>query len=272
MSEELVQCVRTDGFEMEYAKFGNGPRALVIIPGLAIKSVMKSAASLQVPYKMFTEGYTLYFFDRRKDVDPGYSLEEMARDQVLAMQALGLKDVALYGVSQGGMVAQHIAATHPELVWKLVLGCSTSKPEPQQLEVIGNWARLARAHDREGLVAAFIRDCFSSKFAERYSRALRAMYKDVSEAEMDRFAVFARECDNVDTGDMLASIKCPVLVLAASEDRVVLPIASDKIVEKLRAANVPYEYEIFEGYGHAAFDEIKEYKDRILQFLLKEIP
>ncbi|SHM51394.1 Pimeloyl-ACP methyl ester carboxylesterase [Fibrobacter sp. UWR3] len=269
MSDKLVHNVRTAGFEMEYAKFGNGSRALVIIPGLAIKSVMKSAASLQVPYKMFTEGYTLYFFDRRKDVDPGYSLEEMARDQVLAMQALGLKDVALYGVSQGGMVAQHIAATHPELVWKLVLGCSTSKPEPQQLEVIGNWARLARAHDREGLVEAFIRDCFSSKFAERYSRALRAMYKDVSEAEMDRFAIFARECDNVDTGDMLASIKCPVLVLAASEDRVVLPIASDKIVEKLRTANVPCEYEIFEGYGHAAFDEIKEYKDRIYEFLQK---
>ncbi len=269
MSEELVQCVRTAGFEMEYAKFGNGPRPLVVIPGLAIKSVMKSANSLQVPYKMFVEDYTLYFFDRRKDVDPGYSLEEMARDQVLAMQALGLKDVALYGVSQGGMVAQHIAATHPELVWKLVLGCSTSKPEPQQLEVIGNWACLARAHDREGLVEAFIRDCFSVKFAERYSRALRAMYKDVSEAEMDRFAVFARECDNVDTGDMLASIKCPVLVLAASEARVVLPVACDKIVARLKAAGVPCEYEIFEGYGHAAFDEIKEYKDRILAFLQK---
>jgi pimeloyl-ACP methyl ester carboxylesterase len=269
MSEELVQCVRTAGFEMEYAKFGNGPRPLVIIPGLAIKSVMKSASSLQVPYKMFTENFTLYFFDRRKDVDPGYSLEEMARDQVLAMQALGLKDVALYGVSQGGMVAQHIAATHPELVWKLVLGCSTSKPEPQQLEVIGNWARLARAHDREGLVEAFIRDCFSPKFAERYSRALRAMYKDVSEAEMDRFAVFARECDNVDTGDMLASVKCPVLVLAASEDRVVLPVASEKIVGRLKAANVPYEFQMFKGYGHAAFDEIKEYKDRILEFLEK---
>ena len=170
MSESLVQCVRTDGFEMEYARFGNGSRAMVVIPGLAIKSVMKSAASLQVPYKMFVEDFTLYFFDRRKDVEAGYSLEDMARDQVLAMRALGLKDVALYGVSQGGMVAQHIAATHPELVWKLVLGCSTSKPEPQQLEIIGNWARLARAHDREGLVETLIRDCFSVKFAERYSR------------------------------------------------------------------------------------------------------
>ena len=95
------------------------------------------------------------------------------------------------------------------------------------------------------------------------------MYKDVSEADMDRFAIFARECDNVNTGDMLASIKCPVLVLAASEDRVVLPVASDKIVARLKAAGVPYEYKIFEGYGHAAFDEIKEYKDRIYEFLQK---
>ena len=66
---------------------------------------------------------------------------------------------------------------------------------------------------------------------------------------------------------MLADIKCPVLVLAAGEDRVVLPVASDKIVDKLNAAGVPCEYEVFEGYGHAAFDEIMEYKDRILEFL-----
>ena len=267
MSDNLVHSVCTNGFEMEYAQFGNGAKPLVVIPGLAIKSVMKSAASLQVQYKMFAEGYTLYFFDRRKNVEPGYSLEEMARDQVLAMQALGLNDVALYGVSQGGMVAQHIAANHPELVNKLVLGCSTSKPEPQQLDVIGNWARLARAHDREALVDAFIRDCFSVKFVERYRRALLMMYRDVTPEDMDRFAIFARECDNVDTGDMLASIKCPVLVLAASDDRVVLPVASEKIINKLKAAGVPCEYEIFEGYGHAAFDELKEYKDRILQFL-----
>lgn len=269
MSENLVQTVCTNGFEMEYARFGTGARPMVIIPGLAIKSVMKSAASLQVPYKIFTEDYTLYFFDRRKDAELGYSLEDMARDQVLALQALGLTDVALYGVSQGGMVAQHIAANHPELVWKLVLGCSTSKAEPEQLEVIGNWTRLARAHDREGLVDAFIRDCFSVKFAERYGRALRAMYRDVSEAEMDRFAIFSHECDSVDTREDLGKIKCPVLVLAASDDRVVLPVASEKIVERLKAAGIHYEFQMFEGFGHAAFDELKEYKSRIYEFLQK---
>lgn len=269
MSENLVHTVCTDGFEMEYTRFGTGARPLVIIPGLAIKGVVKSASSLQVPYKRFTEDYTLYFFDRRKDVAPDYSLKQIATDQMMVMDALGLKDVALYGMSQGGMVAQQIAAERPDLVWKLVLGCSTSKAEPEQLNVIGNWTRLARAHDREGLVEAFIRDCFSVKFAERYGRALRSMYRDVSEADMDRFAIFSRECDSVDTGEVLGKIKCPVLVLAASDDRVVLPVASEKIVERLKAAGVPYEFQMFEGYGHAVFDELKEYKDRIYEFLQK---
>ena len=269
MAENLIQSVRTADFEMEYAKFGSGPSPLVVIPGLSIKSVMKSADALQVPYKAFTQDYTLYFFDRRKDVPSGYTLTDMARDQALAMQALGLKDVALYGVSQGGMIAQSLAADYPELVWKLVLGCSTAKAEPLQLQVIGEWTRMAREHDGTGLVSAFIRDCFSKKFAERYGKALQAMYRDVSEAEMDRFALFSRECDSVDTREALARIKCPVFVLAAGDDRVVTPEASLKIVERLEAAGTPYQFQMFEGYGHAAFDELREYKASILEFLNK---
>ena len=267
MEQKLVHTVCTDGFEMEYAQFGSGPRPLVVIPGLAIKSVMKSADALQVPFKMFTEGYTLYFFDRRKDVAPGYSVEDMARDQALALRALGLKDVALYGVSQGGMVAQHLAANYPELVWKLVLGCSTSKAEPQQLKVIGEWTRLARAHDGDGLVKAFIRDCFSELFAKRYGRALQVMYKDVSAEEMDRFAVFSDACDFVDTRCGLENIKCPTLILAASKDQVVTPEASQKIYDRLKAAGTPCELQMYEGYGHAVFDELPEFKSKILEFL-----
>ena len=199
MSENLVHTVCTDGFEMEYAQFGNGPKPLVVIPGLAIKSVMKSADALQVPYKVFTEKYTLYFFDRKKNIQPGYSLKDMARDQALALKAMELSGVNLFGVSQGGMIAQIIAIQYPELVSKLVLASSTSKAVPSQIELIGNWARLARAHDGEGLVSAFIDDCFSKPFADRYRRAIQAMYRDVTDAEMDRFALCADLCDTVNT-------------------------------------------------------------------------
>ena len=152
MSENLVHTVCAGNLEMEYARIGSGPKPLIVIPGLSIKSVMKSAASLEGPYKIFKEKYTLYFFDRKKDAKPGYSLTEMANDQVAALKVLGIEKADIYGLSQGGMIAQYMAIRNPEIVNKLVLGSSTSKAEPQQLKTIRNWARLARARETTTLV------------------------------------------------------------------------------------------------------------------------
>jgi pimeloyl-ACP methyl ester carboxylesterase len=49
------------------------------------------------------------------------TIEEMARDAVTFVQALGLSEVDLFGFSMGGMVAQVIAAEHPALVRKVIL-------------------------------------------------------------------------------------------------------------------------------------------------------
>ena len=270
MSENLVHTVKTDRFEMEYARIGSGPKPLVVIPGLSIKSVVKSAASLEGPYKIFRDKYTLYFFDRKKDATPGYSLQEMADDLVEALKAMNLLNVDVFGASQGGMIAQYIAIRHPEVIKRMVLGSSTSKAEPLQLEVIGNWARLAEAHDANGLVESFIENCFSEKFVQRYRRALLALYREVSDEEMDRFAIFAHACDFVDTYNELGKIKCPMLVLSASKDHVTTPEASLKIIDKLKSENVPCESFMYEGYGHAVFDELPEYKERIFNFLERE--
>lgn len=269
MSENLVHTVNVGSFEMEYACIGAGSKPLIVIPGLSIKSVMKSAASLEGPYKIFKEKYTLYFFDRKKDAKPGYSLPEMADDQVAALKAIGIDKADVFGVSQGGMIAQYMAIRHPEFVNKLVLGSSTSKAEPRQITTIQNWARLARAREKSALVNTFIDDCFSEKFAARYRRALLALYREISDEELDRFALFADACDYVDTYDDLGKIKSPVLVLGADKDLVTTPEASFKLAEKLKAEGVPCEFYMYEDCGHAVFDELPDYKKRIFDFLEK---
>jgi pimeloyl-ACP methyl ester carboxylesterase len=52
---------------------------------------------------------------------PASTIEDMARDAVAFIRALGLDRVDLLGLSMGGMIAQVIAATDPALVRKLVL-------------------------------------------------------------------------------------------------------------------------------------------------------
>jgi pimeloyl-ACP methyl ester carboxylesterase len=64
---------------------------------------------------------------------PG-TVEEMARDAVVFLDALGLGEVDLFGFSLGGFVAQEIALTRPGLVRRLILAGTGPKGAPGMRE------------------------------------------------------------------------------------------------------------------------------------------
>jgi pimeloyl-ACP methyl ester carboxylesterase len=57
---------------------------------------------------------------------PVYRLADMAADTLGVMDALGIARAHVCGASMGGMVAQHLAATHPQRVKSLVLMMTTT--------------------------------------------------------------------------------------------------------------------------------------------------
>ncbi len=267
MSKELTFSVKTPEFEMEYARFGNGPKALVIIPGLSIKSVVRSAAAIRSAYSVFESEYTIYLFDRKLQLGNVYNLAEMADDTVAAMRALGINKATIYGTSQGGMVGQYIAIKYPEVVENLVLASSSSKALPLQLEVIGHWTDLCVEGKAMEFVEDFIDNAFSKSYLERYKPVLLKMYRNVTADELQRFAVLSAACAHVDTYNDLGKIKCPVFVIGAALDHVVGAEASTIMYEKLKAEGVPCQFYMYNDYGHAAFDEAKDYRQRIYDFL-----
>jgi pimeloyl-ACP methyl ester carboxylesterase len=52
---------------------------------------------------------------------PAKSIEQMADDAIIFIEAKGFKQVDLFGFSMGGMIAQEIALKDPKLVRKLIL-------------------------------------------------------------------------------------------------------------------------------------------------------
>ena len=63
-----IETVKTDTFTMDYFKFGQGGRTLVIIPGLSVQSVMISSNAVASAYQPLTNDFTSYVFDRRKEL------------------------------------------------------------------------------------------------------------------------------------------------------------------------------------------------------------
>ena len=261
-----IETIQTESFSMRYFRFGRGETPFVILPGLSIQSVTGCADAVAREYASLTEAFTIYVFDRREALPPAYSVREMARDTAAAMAALGLRDVCLFGASQGGMMALVIAIEHPELVRKLVLGSASPRVTEAQYQVLAQWVRLAEQKDREGLYLDFGERIYPPGIFRQYREALLAAARTVTDRDLARFIVLAEGTRGFDVTGELPKIQCPVLTIGVFEDAVLDADATMEIAELLDE-RVDLRLYMYTGFGHAAFDTAPDYQARVLRFL-----
>ena len=262
-----INKITADGFTADYLRFGAGERTMVILPGLSVQSVMLSAGAVEESYKMFARDFTVYLFDRRPDPPEGYTVRDMARDTAAEIDALGLKDICLFGASQGGMIAMTLAAARPGLISKLILG-STAAKVPDKGEKLERWIDLAESGDCEGLYLDFGKAVYPPSVFEPAHPALSAAAKTVTADELSRFVILARGTPGFDVTPELYKIACPVLLLSAADDAVLGPDAGDEI-EKALGGRPDFERHIYDGFGHAAYDTAPDYRERMYRFFMK---
>ncbi len=249
---------------MDYIKFGSGKNNFVILPGLAIHSVIGLADLIKDAYRDFSQEYTVYVFDRAKDIDDGYTIRDMAKDTAEAMKSLGIQKADIFGASQGGMIALYLAVDYPKLVNKMILGSALAKPNDTFSRIIDEWIRLAEAKNEIGLLESFADNVYSKATLQAYRETLISSNMGISDEEYRRFIILARACRTFDCSDLLTSVSCPVLVIGSKGDRVVTAAGSEQIADALGCDIYIYD----ETFGHGVYDEAADYRQRCLDFLL----
>ena len=266
-STASVKTVYVGDMEMDYAVFGSGEKSFVILPGMSIHSVMGSADAIAEAYKDFSEEYTVYVFDRAKDIEEGYTIENMAEDTAAAMKALNIADADVFGASQGGMIAMYLAIDYPELVHKMILGSTLAKPNETCSKVIEEWIQLAEEKDEVKLLESFADNVYSEATLAAYRETLISSNLGISDEEYQRFIIMAEACESFDCYDELSDIQCPVLVIGSEGDHVVTAEGSKQIAEAIGCEIYLYD----DSYGHGVYDEAPDYKQRCLDFLESDI-
>ena len=261
-----TETVSADGFTMDFFRFGHGAGTLVILPGLSVDSVMNYADAVAEAYTLLTDDFTVYVLDRRKELPDTYPVYDMARDTAASLRALGLDRVCLFGASQGGMIAMTLAAEHPELVERLVLGSTAAQVTGETGRVIDGWGRLAKAGNAGDLYLDFGKAVYPQAVFEQSRDALAAAAAAVTEADLKRFVILAEGTNGFDVTDRLGNIACPVLVIGSKDDGVLGAEASVQIAELLQD-RPDCELYLYDGFGHAAYDLAPDYRERMLRFL-----
>ena len=266
----LLGTVQAENFTMDYLRFGNGARNLVIIPGVSIQSVMNYAEAIAESYKLLTDEFTVYVFDRRKDMPDSYSVDDMARDTAEAIKALKLERVSIFGASQGGMIAMKIAVEYPELVESTILGSTSARVTPESYDrIFAGWVNLAEAGKTEELCLSFGEAVYPASVFEQSREMMIEAAKTVTPEDLKRFITITEGMKGFDVTGDLQKIKCPVLVIGSNDDKVLGGEASVQIMEALKGKS-GCELFMYDGYGHAVYDLAPDYRERMLKFLAQQ--
>ena len=255
--------LNVQNMQLDYITFGNGTKPLVMIQGLNMRGIKGAALSLAYMYRIFAKDYTVYLFDRRPVIQEAITVRDMASDIAIAMDILGIKNADVFGVSQGGMIAQYLAIDRPDLVRKLVLAVTLSQNNDTVKRVISSWIEMAELGAMKALVADMAEKMYSDAYVKRYRPFMPLLTILQKPKDVRRFVILAKACLTCNVYETLDKIKCPVLVLGGRQDKVVTGSASEEIAAKLGC-----KIHMYDGLGHAAYEEARDFNQIVFEFFI----
>ena len=256
-----------NGHDFDYISFGSGRDVLIMLPGVG--DGFKTAKGMAVPfafmYRMFAVSFRVYVFSRRNDLPDGFTSADMADDLSNIMDALDIGAAHIFGVSQGGMIAQQMAIRHPEKVKSLVLAVTAARPTRIMREALESWLLMAERNDYKGIMLDTAERSYTGTYLERGKRMnkLIALAKPKS---YERFHILCESCLSHDVYEDLPEIRCPVYIIGASLDRVLGPEASAEMHEAIPGS----EIYMFEGYSHGVYEQAKDFNEMALRWLWRQ--
>ena len=261
-------CAAIGDTEMAYAAFGSGARKLIVLPGLSdgLATVKGKAWLLASPYRPFFRDFTVYMFSRKNRMPEGYSIREMADDQALAMERLGIGRASVLGVSQGGMIAQQIAARHPEAVERLVLAVTAPYANDTVKNAVRGWIGMAEREDHAALMTDTAEKTYSPKYLDGKRKLIPLLARFTKPASYERFLRNAYAVLDFDGRGELSKIAAPTLIIAGGDDRIVGKSAAAELKQGIAGS----ELYVYGGLGHGAYEEAKDFYGRVFAFCRPE--
>lgn len=241
-----VQWFDGGAWQMPWLVRGGGPGPTVVaVPGLSdgLGPLSRVQPALPRPGGLQAR---LVALSHRHPLPPGTTTRQLADDLATFLDRAFAEPVVLAGHSMGGMVAQWVAATRPELLSHLVLTATAARPDDGMRQVLGEWAELVRAHRWRAFAEAADRASWTGSELLRRRLLLRLTRPRAAPDLVERHLALTEACLGHDTSDWLSRIRVPTLVLAGEADPVVSTASSRALADGIRGAQL----QVLAGLAH----------------------
>lgn len=214
--------------------------------------------------------YQVILFDNRDSgrssrVTNTYSLADMANDASGLLNELGITKAHVFGISMGGMIAQHFALNNTSKLDKLILGCTMAGGGCSKPGSIGGIAFSSNEsqQDEEDDLWQLL---FTKEFIDNNRQDLKKSTQKTQQYHSEPAAVERQlyAISTHDTCNCLQNITVPTLLLTGDQDRAIPPENSKFLAKGISGAKL----EEIKGAAHAfCYSHPDETADFAINFL-----
>jgi pimeloyl-ACP methyl ester carboxylesterase len=197
-----------------------------------------------------------------------YTIEEMADHAAMVLDAAGVNQAGVVGLSMGGMIAQELTLRHSNRVHRLVLGCTHcggSNRIPPHPNVIQRFADNKDLSPEE-IINKNLGLLVTPQFLKKGSGALKRYKERQLRAPFQPDYALKRQLGAIagfDACERIDNIKVPTLILTAEHDMLVPPENG-----RLLSSHIPNAVEkSFANAGHLIYLECaQDFNETIINF------
>jgi 3-oxoadipate enol-lactonase len=263
-----VPVVQANGIDVYYEVQGEG-EPIVLIPYLAAD---QACYAFQVAE--YAKHFTCFSVDLRGAGLSGkpegtYTTRLLADDVAAFMQAAGVDQAHVFGLSLGAAVGMHLAAKHPARVRSLSLHSAWDATDPFLTVAVEGWQIMAKALDSvtDMVIKGIFPWCFTPELYAARPDYIDSLADFVRGRPMPPVAAFLRQSQAVlshDARDALGSIQAPTLITYGRHDAVTSTRFADPLTQGISGS----ELVVFEDCAHAPiYENVEAFNQRTLDFL-----
>jgi pimeloyl-ACP methyl ester carboxylesterase len=258
-----MSFAQIDGINTYYSVSGNGS-PVVLIHHLAgnTKSWLNQIPYLSQDYHVIA--YDLRGHGRSAESNRVFTMDDLAEDLFLLLQALGVSKCSVIGHSIGGMIAPLFALKHESMINSLIIIAGASQPLAQdKLASYGAMREISRTKGMEAL-AEYRRENGQIPPKITNDRLLwehfKNLYKETSVQGYIRMSEALATMPNLT--NRLKELSCPILGVVGDLDPVFMEMM------KILSENAKVSLRVMHNCGHfVMMEEPDEFNKIITNFL-----
>ena len=263
-----MPTVQANGIDVYYEVQGEG-EPMVLIPYLAAD---QACYAFQVAD--YAKHFTCYSVDLRGAGLSGkpegeYTTELFADDVAAFMDAAGIGQAHVFGVSLGGATGMWLAGKYPERVKTLSLHSSWDATDPYLRAVVNTWRVMAEGLGSvtEMVIQGIFPYCFTPELYAAKPEYIDSLAEFVRSRPMPPVDAFMRQSGAVlahDARGVLSSIAAPTLITFGRHDAACSPRFAGPLADGIANSEVL----VFEDCAHAAiYEDVEGFNTQTLDFL-----